>query len=94
MTGGDSCCVGKAILYAPFALQFRLRYIAETGPILTPAGLLSDIAIADVPHEDAFIPGRYPILTILARGKDWTDTLNRLKHAASQVYTALKHRSD
>jgi predicted ATP-grasp superfamily ATP-dependent carboligase len=94
MTGGDSCCVGKAILYATFALRFRLRYIAEIGPILTPAGLLSDIAIADVPHEDAFIPGRYPILTILARGKDWTDTLNRLKQAASQVYTALKHRSD
>ncbi len=90
--GSDSCCVGKAILYAPFALQFRLRYIAEIGSILTPAGFLSDIAIADVPQEDALVPSRYPILTILARGKDWTDTLNRLKQAASQVYAALKHR--
>jgi len=93
MAGSDSCCVGKAILYAPFALQFRLRNIAEIAPILTPGGLPSDIAMADVPHEDALVPNGYPILTILARGTNWTDTLNRLRRAASQVYAALKHRS-
>lgn len=81
--------VGKAVLYAPKVLRFSLKLVEGLAPVLMPHTYWFDLALADLPNEDAIIPSGAPVLSVLAQHDSLDGLTSRLQSAASEIYSLL-----